>query len=1019
MKSYTRYQSLFLSAAIAILPFAGRATVFFQDTFSSGSTLTNATPAAPTPTSTGYQITSSKAFRSSTLLTANDLNFGIASSSSGGAELEALFTTTPVALGTVGDYIRLSVTFTNTGLLTTNCLLGFGLYNGSQVPPIAGGMNGTAVNSGLDHPTGGVQNWQGYWGQTSFTNTSSRIVLRLPQTAGTDNRNQNLTSTGSGTLSYGTPAGATIGTAVTAGASVVLTNGNVYTAVLIIQLTDVSTLAITNTIYDGANTNGTVLSQYGASASGASYTGDVFDGLAIGWRTGANDTVGTAMDISSILVDGSVTVVSAPPTITLEPQDTTVALGGTSPFTIAAQGVNVAYQWKLNGTNLVNNSHISGATSSQLVINNASAADAATELNGYYCMVSGQGNFSTNSVTNSLTVVAVTNLTWSGEASIWDVTNTPAWTDGTQSSLLFVYGDPVTFDDTGAANANVALNGSFLSAPQWKIAGATAYAFSGSGSFAGPGQLIFNSAASGTIQINVNNTHTGGTIISNSNPALDVYMQQYQVLGNGPLTLATPGKLEVVPAGNASLGFPGNVAVNDDFTIQFDGTGSFAGVFLSNLSGKAGKTLTLNPQTEGGVNRVRVYGPNTTLDANIAIDPNGTPGIIAQYGGMTLASYQSSPDTQTYNGTISGAGGIILRASGTTILNAANTYSGGTTVTTGALGIGNNAALGSGVINIAPEVGSAPGSGAYFASGGARTVANTLQYPDSTTNQTLIIGGTNNLTFTGPYNLSGADGSVTPTNRIIQVTNTAATTFSMAISDSGAADGITKTGVGVLYLNGANTFTGTNLVSAGRLAGSGSVAGPVIVQTNAAIGGGSSTAIGTFTVNGDLILTNGGMAFIRVDRSQAQSNDVISVSGALTHFGVGSVTVTNIGVAVAIVPGNTFKIFNKAVTSGNTMTISGAGLTWTNNLAVDGSVTAGPAVSTIATNPTNMTFSVSGTNLNISWPADHQGWYLQMNTNSLNSNSWSDVTGSNTGTNSVIPIDPAKPRVFIRMSLNP
>jgi fibronectin-binding autotransporter adhesin len=1022
MKSYTRHYSLFLSAVIAVLPLAAKSTVFFHDTFGSGSTLTNTTPAAPTPASTAYQISSSKGERSSTGLTANDLNFGINTSSSGGAELEALFTTTPVALGTVGDYIRLTVTFTNNGLLDTNCLLGFGLYNGSQVQPIAGGLNGTAVNSFTDHATGGVQNWQGYWGQTSFTNGNSSIVLRLPQTAGTDNRDQNLTSTGSGSQSYGTPKATTIGTAVNAGASVVLTDGQVYTAVLIIQLTDVSTLAITNIFYQGADTNGTVISQYGASASGSSYTGDVFDGLAIGWRSLANNTIGTAMDISSILVDGSVTAITAPPTITLEPQDTTVALGGTSPFTIAAQGVNVSYQWKLNGTNLVNSAKYSGATSSQLVINNASAADAATELNGYYCVVSGAGNFSTNSVTNSLDVVAVTNLVWNGQGNVWDVTNSPNWTDGTNPSLVFTYGDPVTFDDTGAGNIIVTLTGNFLSAPTWKIAGSTSYAFNGSGSFAGPGQLIFNSGASGSIQMNVANTHTGGTIISNSNPSLDVDMMQYQVLGNGPLTLATPGLLEVAPVGSASLGFPGNVAVNDDFTMQFDGNGTFAGVFLGTLSGNAGKTLTLNPRIEGTTNRVRVYGANLTMDANIAIDPNGSPVTMAQYNGMTLASYQSSPDSQTYNGTISGTGGLIQRASGNTILNAANTYSGGTTVTTGAIGIGNNQALGSGAIILAPELGSSTGSGAYFASGGARTVANTILYPDSTTNQTFTIGGTNNLTFTGPYSLAGADGSVTPTNRIIQVTNQAATILAMAISDSGAGDAITKTGVGVLYLNGANTFTGTNIVSAGRLAGSGSVAGPVIVQTNGAIGGGA-TSIGTFTVGGDLTLNSGGNVFIRVNKQLAPSNDVISVTGALSHTALGTnggtVTVTNLSPAVAIAAGDTFKIFNKAVTSGNTMTITGAGLTWTNNLAVDGSITAGPAVSTVATNPTNMTFSVSGTNLTISWPADHQGWYLQMNTNSLSSNTWTDVANSNTGTNSVIPIDPTRRNAFFRMSLNP
>jgi hypothetical protein len=193
----------------------------------------------------------------------------------------------------------------------------------------------------------------------------------------------------------------------------------------------------------------------------------------------------------------------------------------------------------------------------------------------------------------------------------------------------------------------------------------------------------------------------------------------------------------------------------------------------------------------------------------------------------------------------------------------------------------------------------------------------------------------------------------------------------------------------------------------------------VVVQTNGAIGGGSAANIGTFTVGGDLTLNTGGNVFIRVNRQLAQSNDLISVSGNLSHTGIGTVTVTNIAAAIAIVPGNTFKIFNKAVTGGNTLTITGLGLTWTNNLAVDGSISAGPAVSTIATNPTNMTFSVSGTNLTINWPADHQGWYLQMNTNSLSSNTWTDVASSNTGTNSVIPIDPAKRNVFFRMSLNP
>ncbi len=1000
------------------MPFTGKATVFFSDTFGNGSTIGSATPALPTPNSASYQESSSKAWvPNPPTIASGDLKFGMGSSTSGGAELQALFTTNPVSLVAVGDFARLTMTFTNTtGLMTASCLLGFGLYNGNQVQPIAGGLAGTAVNSVADHVSGGVQLWQGYWGQLAFTGGSTRMVLRLPQTLGVDNRNQNLTSTGSGSLSYGTPGGTTIGTASTT-PSVALVSGQTYTVVLTIQLTDVNTLAITNTYYNGTDTNSVPLTTFGASASGTSYATATFDGLAIGWRaTGAN--TGNTIDISSITVDGSTTVISSPPTITQEPVDTTVGTGGSVPFTVAADGVNVTYQWRRFGTNLLNVGNISGATSPMLVVNNASATDGASGANGYYCVVSGAGNYSTNSTTNSLTLVPARNLVWNGGGNVWDVNTSQSWNDGANLAT-FNYGDSVTFDDTGAGNPLVTLTGNFLSASKWLISGSTAYAFSGAGSFAGTGSLIFNSGAGGSIQLNVPNKHTGGTIISNSNPSLNIFVQQYQVLGTGPLTLAKPGMMEIVPVGNANLGIAGDVAVNDDFTIQFDGSGSFAGVFLGKISGVSGKTLTLNPQVEGNTNRFRFYGANFVCDANIAVDPNGSPVTVAQYNGVTMAPYHSAPDSQTYNGTISGSGGIIQRASGVTTLNGANTYTGGTTVTTGAIGIGNNAALGTGVINVAPELGSAPGSGAYFASGGARTVANLIQYPDGITNQTLIVGGTNNITFSGAMNLAGTlDGL--GTNRTIQVTNTAATTFSGVISDSGTASGLNKTGIGALYLNGANTYTGPTVVSAGRLTGSGTIAGAVAVQTNSAIGGGSAAGIGTLTVGGDLNFTNGNV-FIRVNKtlSPAQSNDVVAVNGALAFTGTtGMVTVTNFGAAPVVV-GDTFKIFNKALTGGNTVTITGAGMNWGNNLSTDGSITALSVVSTVATNSTNMTFSVSGTNLSLTWPGDHLGWYVQMQTNNLTNSAWVDVTNSSTVTNVLIPINPNQPKAFFRMSLQP
>ncbi len=72
----------------------------------------------------------------------------------------------------------------------------------------------------------------------------------------------------------------------------------------------------------------------------------------------------------------------------------------------------------------------------------------------------------------------------------------------------------------------------------------------------------------------------------------------------------------------------------------------------------------------------------------------------------------------------------------------------------------------------------------------------------------------------------------------------------------------------------------------------------------------------------------------------------------------------------------------------------------------------------VATNPTNITTSVSGNVLTLSWPADHIGWRLQVQTNSLSSglgSGWTDVAGS-TSVNSVnVTISPANGTVFYRM----
>jgi hypothetical protein len=78
-----------------------------------------------------------------------------------------------------------------------------------------------------------------------------------------------------------------------------------------------------------------------------------------------------------------VTVTNSPPTITLQPTNQTVELGTTVTFNVAATGTApLSYQWQLNGTNLVDESSINGATSNLLTI-----AIAETNNSGIYTVI--------------------------------------------------------------------------------------------------------------------------------------------------------------------------------------------------------------------------------------------------------------------------------------------------------------------------------------------------------------------------------------------------------------------------------------------------------------------------------------------------------------------------------------------------------------------------------------------------------------------------------------------------------
>ena len=73
---------------------------------------------------------------------------------------------------------------------------------------------------------------------------------------------------------------------------------------------------------------------------------------------------------------------------------------------------------------------------------------------------------------------------------------------------------------------------------------------------------------------------------------------------------------------------------------------------------------------------------------------------------------------------------------------------------------------------------------------------------------------------------------------------------------------------------------------------------------------------------------------------------------------------------------------------------------------------------TLASNPTNLTSSVNGMNLTLTWPMTYLGWTLQSQTNTLTNGlgtNWADVPNSSTTNQVILQMNPANDSVFYRL----
>jgi autotransporter-associated beta strand protein len=325
--------------------------------------------------------------------------------------------------------------------------------------------------------------------------------------------------------------------------------------------------------------------------------------------------------------------------------------------------------------------------------------------------------------------------------------------------------------------------------------------------------------------------------------------------------------------------------------------------------------------------------------------------------------------------------------------------------------------------------------------GGGTLTFNTINLmPHSTTPAKIVMSGNVNINPLAGATATIARGSGTGASGLIDLGG-ATRAFNIA-NGSGDADfsadvpitngALAKTGVGTMRLNSGNTYAGGTTISGGRLlvnntlssgtgsgavtvnagtlGGSGTIAGPVAVLAGGTVSPG--TSIGVMTINNSLTLS--GSTIMELNAATG-TNDVIRGLTSVTYGG--TLVLSNPSGTIGAT--HAFKLFSASSYQGAfaalTPAAPGPGLAWnTNTLAIDGTLRI------LSTVPTTLlaTRATPGAPLTLSWPADHIGWRLQIQTNSIAvglSTNWVDVPNSILTNQITVTIHPNIDCAFYRL----
>lgn len=180
---------------------------------------------------------------------------------------------------------------------------------------------------------------------------------------------------------------------------------------------------------------------------------------------------------------------------------------------------------------------------------------------------------------------------------------------------------------------------------------------------------------------------------------------------------------------------------------------------------------------------------------------------------------------------------------------------------------------------------------------------------------------------------------------------------------------------------------------------------------------------GDKNVHGRVYMSSAGRGVIYMDSDVLVTNVTLAPATASTYVTGTRQLTASVLPANATYPSVTWASSNTAIA-----TVSAAGLvtgvlpgiTTITATALDGGFLAGSVftVTNLLSSPL-LTWTNSGSNLVFSWPADHRGWLLQVQTNSLNLGigaNWVTVPGSASVVSVTNTVNPANDSVFYRLS---